>query len=88
MKLFTLLIVILNDRIIEWKPNATEGRIVAGGNGRGKGTAQLNRPTNVIIDRENNALIMNKSSFRISNVADWQCITMVLFMFLIARRMK
>ena len=47
-----------NDHIVEWKPNETEGRIVAAGNGRGKGTAQLNRPTNVIIDRENNALII------------------------------
>jgi sugar lactone lactonase YvrE len=47
-----------NARIVAWKLNATNGRIVAGGNEEGDQTNQLNHPENVIIDRENNALII------------------------------
>lgn len=47
-----------NQRIIEWKSNAFNGRIVAGGNGKGNKTNQLNEPTDVIIDKENNSLII------------------------------
>ena len=47
-----------NDRIIEWQCNAREGRIVAGGNGRGDQIHQLNRPVDVIIDRKTNSLIV------------------------------
>ena len=47
-----------NDRIIEWQCNAREGRIVAGGNGRGDRMHQLNQPTDVIIDRETNSVII------------------------------
>ena len=47
-----------NHRIIEWKLNASHGRIVAGGNGRGSRLDQLNQPTNVVIDREDDSLIV------------------------------
>ena len=47
-----------NHRIVEWKRNATEGRIVAGGNGQGHQLNQLNNPTDVIIDEETNSLII------------------------------
>ena len=47
-----------NHRIVEWTSNATNGRIVAGGNGKGNQNNQLNQPTDVIIDRENNSLII------------------------------
>ena len=43
---------------MEWTVNATNGRIVAGGNGQGNQNNQLNEPTDVIIDRENNSLII------------------------------
>ena len=46
---------------MEWTPNAIEGRIVAGGNGDGNRIDQLDQPTDVIIDRQNNSLI----------IADW-----------------
>jgi hypothetical protein len=39
-----------NHRIVEWKCNATEGRIVAGGDGEGHQINQLHYPTDVIID--------------------------------------
>ena len=48
-----------NHRIVEWKSNASEGRIVAGGNGKENRIDQLNLPTDVIVDRQdNNSLIV------------------------------
>ena len=43
---------------MEWKKNAINGQIVAGGNGQGNRNDQLNSPTKVIIDRENDSLII------------------------------
>ncbi|CAF1018010.1 unnamed protein product [Adineta ricciae] len=43
-----------NHRIIRWKPNESQGTIVAGG----KGMNQLNCPTYVIVDEENDSLII------------------------------
>ena len=47
-----------NHRILQWKSNATHGLIVAGGNGQGKRLNQLDHPTDVIIDRQNDDLII------------------------------
>jgi hypothetical protein len=47
-----------NHRILEWKSNATQGLILAGGNRRGNQMNQLNGPTDVIIDHETNTLII------------------------------
>jgi sugar lactone lactonase YvrE len=43
---------------MEWKNGATSGRIVAGGNGQGNRTDQLYGPTDVIVDKENDSLII------------------------------
>jgi sugar lactone lactonase YvrE len=43
---------------VEWKSGATSGQVVAGGNGAGNQNNQLNSPTNVIIDKENDSLII------------------------------
>ena len=48
----------MNHRILEWELNTAHGRIVAGGNGQGSRLDQLNRPKDVIIDRQNNDLII------------------------------
>ncbi|CAF1145182.1 unnamed protein product [Adineta steineri] len=48
-----------NHRIVEWKHNAKEGQIIAGGNGQRN---QLNRPTDVIIDQQDHSII----------IADWR----------------
>ncbi len=53
-----------NHRIVEWKHNATNGQIVAGGNGEGNKTNQLYYPTDVIIDKENNSLIISDKGNR------------------------
>jgi len=47
-----------NYRIVEWKKNVGNGRIVAGGNGYGNRSDQLNRPLSVIVDHKNNSLII------------------------------
>lgn len=56
-----------NHRVVEWTKAVKMGRVVAGGYGSGNGTSQLNCPTDVIIDRENESLIVadqgNRSSW-------------------------
>jgi sugar lactone lactonase YvrE len=47
-----------NHRIVEWKSDATNGRIVAGGNGQGNRSDQLNEPTKMIVDKKNDSLII------------------------------
>jgi hypothetical protein len=53
-----------NHRIVEWKSNANNGRIVAGGNGKGNKMNQLNYPRDVIIDKENNCFIISDNENR------------------------
>lgn len=43
---------------MEWKPSATTGQVIAGGNGRGNKNDQLNRPSDIIIDKQNDSLII------------------------------
>ncbi|CAF3894139.1 unnamed protein product [Adineta steineri] len=47
-----------NDRIVEWKYGAKNDQVVAGGNGHGNGSDQLNEPANVIVDKKNDSLII------------------------------
>ena len=47
-----------NHRIVEWKRGATSGRVAAGGNGQGNGANQLYRPTDVVVDKERDSLII------------------------------
>ncbi|CAF4993615.1 unnamed protein product, partial [Rotaria socialis] len=52
-----------NDRIMQWKNGDTTNRqVVAGGNGIGNGLNQLRGPTDVLIDKETDSLI----------ICDWQ----------------
>ena len=48
----------VNHRIMEWKNGAINGQTAAGGNGNGNRNDQLNYPTNVIIDKENDCFII------------------------------
>ncbi|CAF4721632.1 unnamed protein product, partial [Rotaria socialis] len=44
---------------MEWKNgNTTNGQIVAGGKGAGNGLHQLNGPTDVLIDKDTDSLII------------------------------
>ncbi|CAF5035394.1 unnamed protein product, partial [Rotaria sp. Silwood1] len=48
-----------NDRIVEWKPGAMNGKVVGGGNGSGNEANQLHFPRDVIIDKESDSLIIS-----------------------------
>jgi sugar lactone lactonase YvrE len=43
---------------VEWKSGATSGQVVAGGNEEGNGAHQLTHPTDVIVDKERDSLII------------------------------
>ncbi|CAF0912169.1 unnamed protein product [Adineta steineri] len=58
-----------NHRIVEWKSNATEGQIIAGGNGIGKQMNQLYYPMDVIVDQENHSIIITDYNNR--RVVQW-----------------
>ena len=60
-----------NDRIVEWKFGANNGKVVAGGNGPGNRMNQLNRPTDVIFDKKNSSLIICDCENR--RVIEWSC---------------
>ncbi|CAF3680319.1 unnamed protein product [Rotaria sp. Silwood1] len=47
-----------NHRIVQWKMGDTIGQVVAGGNGKGKQLGQFDTPTDVLIDKETNSLII------------------------------
>ena len=47
-----------NHRIVEWKMGASNGKIIAGGQGRGNRLDQLYFPTDVLIDKEMNSLFI------------------------------
>ncbi|CAF1485971.1 unnamed protein product [Adineta steineri] len=47
-----------NHRIVEWKYNAKDGQIIAGGNGQGNRINQLSQPTDVIVDQQNHSIII------------------------------
>ncbi|CAF1065659.1 unnamed protein product [Adineta steineri] len=47
-----------NDRVVEWKYGAKNGQVVAGGNGKGNRSDQLLEPTDVVVDKKNDSLII------------------------------
>ena len=48
----------VNHRIVEWKIGASNGKVIAGGQGQGNRLDQLNRPTDVLIHKETNSLLI------------------------------
>ena len=47
-----------NHRIVEWKIGASNGKVIAGGQGHGNRLDQLNYPTDVLIDKETNSFFI------------------------------
>lgn len=47
-----------NHRVMAWSLGASQGIIVAGGNGAGVGLNQLNRPSDIVLDEMNNYMII------------------------------
>ncbi|CAF4815814.1 unnamed protein product, partial [Rotaria socialis] len=61
-----------NHRIMQWKNgDTTNGQVVAGGKGAGNGLHQLNEPTDVLIDKETDSLIICDAQNR--RVVRWSC---------------
>ena len=55
-----------NHRIVEWKMGASNGKVIAGGGGRGNRLDQLDHPTDVLIYKEPNSLfIANRGNRRV-----------------------
>ncbi|CAF1037801.1 unnamed protein product [Adineta steineri] len=57
-----------NHRIVEWKYNATEGQIIAGGK-QGNEIDQLYWPTDIVIDEQNHSIII--ADYRNKRVMQW-----------------
>ncbi len=55
-----------NQRIVAWKYGAKTGQVVAGGNEQGN---QLNSPTDVIVDKKNDSLII--CDYRNTRIVRW-----------------
>ena len=47
-----------NHRIVEWKTGASHGKVIAGGQGKANRLNQLNWPTDVLIDKKTNSLLI------------------------------
>ncbi len=47
-----------NHRIVQWRIGDTNGQVIAGGHGQGNQLNQLNCPTDVLIDKETDSLII------------------------------
>ena len=47
-----------NHRIVEWKMGASHRRVIAGGRGQENRSNRLNYPTDVLIDKETNSLLI------------------------------
>ncbi|CAF4128878.1 unnamed protein product [Adineta steineri] len=58
-----------NHRIVDWKSNAKEGQIIAGGNIAGNRMDQLHYPRDVIVDQQNHSVIIVDSENR--RVIQW-----------------
>nr|ACD54700.1 NHL repeat containing protein [Adineta vaga] len=54
-----------NHRVLKWDVGATSGTIVAGGQGPGYNSTQLNRPTAVYIDKYENMFVADRQNFRV-----------------------
>ena len=59
----------VNDRIVECKRDATNGTVLVGGNGQGNQPDQLNKPTDVIYNKETDSLIICEEGNR--RVTQW-----------------
>jgi sugar lactone lactonase YvrE len=54
-----------NHRIYKKGPSAVNGIIVAGGNGQGNAANQLNYPTDVFVDKQENMYIVDRNNHRV-----------------------
>ncbi|CAF3327594.1 unnamed protein product [Rotaria socialis] len=60
-----------NNRVVKWTSNANSGQIVAGKNGYGYRNDQCNQPTDVIVDKKTNSMII--CDWGNKRVVRWPC---------------
>ena len=61
----------LNHRVLVWDMGAKAGRVVAGGKGQGNRLDQLNQPTDILVDRSSDSLIICDRGNR--RIVSWPC---------------
>ncbi|CAF1379597.1 unnamed protein product [Adineta ricciae] len=54
-----------NNRIMRWLKDATNGTLIAGGNGEGSNSDQFHSPTDLFLDREGNLYVSDKMNNRV-----------------------
>ena len=54
-----------NERVMKWAPGATEGTVVAGGNGRGSANNQFDGIFGIALDTSNNIYVSDWNNHRI-----------------------
>ncbi|CAF4416020.1 unnamed protein product, partial [Adineta steineri] len=54
-----------NHRIMRWREGDTRGSIVVGGNGEGSASNQLNVPTRLAFDNEENLYVVDQNNRRV-----------------------
>ena len=54
-----------NHRIVRWKKGATAGEVLAGGNGAGSRSDQLNQPIDLSFDRQGNLFVVEEGNHRV-----------------------
>lgn len=59
----------VNHRVVRYLAGATSGTVVAGGNGAGMGTTQLNYPIGLYLDSSTNSLIIANAAA--NNIVRW-----------------
>ncbi|CAF1304129.1 unnamed protein product [Rotaria magnacalcarata] len=63
---------VMNHRIVQWKNgDKTNGQVIAGGKGEGRGLNQLQYPTDVLVDKETDSLII--CDWGNQRVVQWSC---------------
>jgi sugar lactone lactonase YvrE len=55
---------------VKWEVNATEGVVVAGGNGNGSQTDQLNIPAGIIVDEQQTIYVVDTENHRIVSISE------------------
>jgi sugar lactone lactonase YvrE len=58
-----------NQRVVKWPVNATEGIVVAGGNGNGSETNQLNIPGGIIVDERETIYVVDEYNHRVLSIS-------------------
>ncbi|CAF4893317.1 unnamed protein product, partial [Rotaria socialis] len=54
-----------NNRIMRWSSGATQGKVIAGGNGHGNQLNQLHSPISFSFDQEGNMYVSDSGNHRI-----------------------